>query len=292
VDMEAAALELRPAPFRHALASPLPRSFVHVDGVRLAIHDSGGPGRALVCLHAVGHGGADFTRIAARFRARQRVITLDFPGHGASDPDRQPASARRYAELLDGVTRALGLGPRVLLGNSIGGATAALHASRHREDVRALVLVNSGGFDRAPQGLFAQLAMGSVARQMERGARGDPRFARWFARYYTRVLPLPAAQRTGDAVVASGYEVAPLLAEAWRSFARPEADLRALVPALTMPVLVAWARGDRLLPWSRSAPALSRIPDVRVRLFDGVHAPFLEVPDAFEAALSAFLDEL
>jgi pimeloyl-ACP methyl ester carboxylesterase len=290
--MEAAATELRTAPLRHALASPLPRSFVHVDGVRLAFHDSGGPGRALVCLHAVGHGGADFTRIAARFRARHRVITLDFPGHGASDPDRLPASPRRYAELLDGVIVTLGIGPRVLLGNSIGGAVAVLHASRHREHVRGLVLVNSGGFDRAPQGWLAQLAIAHVARNMVRGAHGHPSFGKWFARYYARVLPLPEARTARDAIVASGYELAPVMTEAWRSFAQPEADLRPLVPTLTMPVLVAWARGDRLVPWSRSAPALTRLADVRVQLFAGGHAPFLEVPEAFEAALAAFLDEL
>src|SRR5688572_29034969 len=83
---------------RHAVGASAARRFVTVDGVRLA-YDDVGNGPAVVCLHAIGHGASDFTRLAERLRARHRVIALDWPGQGWSDPDHEPPSSRRYAAL-------------------------------------------------------------------------------------------------------------------------------------------------------------------------------------------------
>ena len=55
---------------------------------------------------------------------------------------------------------------------------------------------------------------------------------------------------------------------------------------------MAWAKRDRVLQLRRSLPAIRRIRDVRVELFRGGHAPFLECPDEFARVLGRFLDEL
>ena len=78
-----------------ALASREPRRTVTVDGVALAVHDSA-PARDLpviVCLHAIGLGGADFSRCEDEVGHENRIITVDWPGHGASGQDTEPASA-------------------------------------------------------------------------------------------------------------------------------------------------------------------------------------------------------
>src|SRR5258705_7347334 len=84
---------------RHAIGASNARRFVTIDGVRLA-YDDVGSGPAIVCLHAIGHGASDFARLAKRLQDRHRVLSLDLPGQGWSDPDPEPPSARRYAELL------------------------------------------------------------------------------------------------------------------------------------------------------------------------------------------------
>ena len=81
---------------RHAVGASAARRFLTVDGVRLA-YDDVGTGPAIVCLHAIGHGASDFARLAERLRSRQRVIALDWPGQGWSDPDHEPPTSRRYA---------------------------------------------------------------------------------------------------------------------------------------------------------------------------------------------------
>jgi 4,5:9,10-diseco-3-hydroxy-5,9,17-trioxoandrosta-1(10),2-diene-4-oate hydrolase len=106
------------------------------------------------------------------------------------------------------------------------------------------------------------------------------------------VLPQAPARAQRERIVGCAEEVAGVLAEAWRSFGNPDADVRGLAAKLSCPVLVAWAKSDRIIQLRRNLPAIRRIPDVRFELFPGGHAPFLECPEAFEASLDRFLSEV
>jgi 4,5:9,10-diseco-3-hydroxy-5,9,17-trioxoandrosta-1(10),2-diene-4-oate hydrolase len=133
-----------------------------VGGVELA-YDDDGEGPALVCLHAIGHGASDFTRLCAPLRARWRVLALDWPGQGRSAPDRVPASAERYATLLAELLDRLGIESAAIVGNSIGGAAAIRWAAEHPGRVRALVLENPGGLAATTDPL-ARAVLAGMAR--------------------------------------------------------------------------------------------------------------------------------
>jgi 4,5:9,10-diseco-3-hydroxy-5,9,17-trioxoandrosta-1(10),2-diene-4-oate hydrolase len=218
------------------------------------------------------------------------VIALDWPGHGRSAEDRGPAGAARYAEIAERFADALGLRDVVLVGNSIGGAVAIQLAAKRPDLVRALVLADAGGLDRVD--VLTRAVTRGMAAFFAAGARGARWYPRAFALYYGLVLSAPAAAPQRVRIVAAAREMAPRLAEAWRSFGESDADLRDVAAALACPVLVAWAKRDRVLQLWRSHPAIRRIPGARLELFDGGHAPFLECPDAFAAALREFLDGL
>lgn len=288
---DADAAQGAPAPdARLALAVAVPRSFVTVDDVDVAVHDTDPSGRlpTIVCLHAIGQGGGDFAAFAAAFRDRFRIVTVDWPGHGASGQDHVPASAERYAGLLRGVLDALKVEKAIVFGNSIGGAAAIALAQRSPERVAALVLCNPGGLD--PGGFVADLFIRHLARRFERGGRGDPRYLDWYEAYYDRILLGEVVSARRREIVAAGYETAPRLTEAWTSFSAPESDLRAGVPSLRMPVFVGWAMRDRLVQWGRNRRAVLAFPDVTVHPFaDAGHAPFLEAPEEFNAAVAPFL---
>ena len=278
---------------RLALAVPEPRRQVLVDGVTLAFHDSDPAGAkpAIVCLHAIGHGGGDFTAFTRAFEQRFRIVMLDWPGHGASGQDREPASARRYAFLLLGLLDALALERPILFGNSIGGAAAIRVAQKFPNRIRALLLCNPGGLD--PGGIIAGLFIRHLVSRFRRGVAGEARFQDWFSRYYANVLPATEAEARRDAIVAAGYESAPRLVEAWSSFAQPEADLRAGLAKLRMPVFVGWAMRDRLVQWARNRKALALIPGARLARFENSgHAPFLEESETFNSAVEPFLGAL
>lgn len=269
-----------------------PRREVTVDGVRLAFSDEGSdPAPALVCLHAIGHGGGDFSRVRARWRGRRRVIVVDWPGQGHSGPDHVPTTVARYERLLAGLLDELEVERAVLLGNSIGGATAFFHAARAPERVAALVLENPGGLDRNDDAI-ARVALGAMTRFFAAGVRGARWFPVAFALYYRMVLPRAAAAPQRQRIIAAGHELAPLLLDAWRGFAAPEADMRALAGRIRCPVLFAWATRDRFVQLRRARPTIAAIPNALVVTYRAGHAPHLEEPEAFEAELERFLAAL
>jgi len=278
-----------PARARSALGVKSPWKEMVVDGLSLAYEDEG-RGDPLVCLHALAHGAGDFEKLRQGLRGAQRVIALDWPGHGNSGDDREPPTAGRYAALLAHFLDALGVERAVVLGNSIGGAAALEFAAQHPGRVLGLVLVDPGGLFR--RDAISRLAIGLIMRFFEAGARGARWYPAAFAAYYRLVLPSSAAASQRARIVACAGEMAPLLAEAWRGFARPEADLRDLAPSIRCPVLFAWAKSDRILPLARSREAIGQFPDARVELFPGGHAPFLECPERFLPKLKEFLGEV
>jgi len=276
---------------RAAVGAVAPWREVAVDGVRLAYNDNGA-GPVIVCLHAIGHGARDFAVLRERLGARYRIITLDWPGHGRSADDRVAVSAARYTDLLEGFLSALGIERPVLLGNSIGGAAAIRFASAHPTRVRALVLANPGGLDRGGNGALTRLITGLSAGFFAAGARGARWYPRAFAAYYRMILHGPEAAAQRERIVAAAVEVAPVLAQAWRSFGQPDADIRALAARITCPVLFAWAEHDRINRLGRARAAIRRFPDARLETFRGGHAAFLEAPDEFAQSLQRFVDGL
>jgi 4,5:9,10-diseco-3-hydroxy-5,9,17-trioxoandrosta-1(10),2-diene-4-oate hydrolase len=281
-------------PKRLALASAAPHRWVSVLGVNIAVHDSDPDSQkpVIFCLHAIGHGSSDYAAFEARFKAAYRIIAFDWPGQGASGDDTEAASAQRYAALFAALVDQLNVKSVIILGNSIGGSVAVRYAAAYPDNVRALMLADSAGFDSNPAGILPGLFISHIERKMRTGVAGDPQFGKWFRDYYADILIAPAARSQRDAIVASAYEIAPVLAQAWASFKQSDADIRALARELRVPVFVGWARDDRVIRWSRNRSAIEKIPNVEIHLFEGGHAAFLESPDAFNAAAARFLHKV
>jgi 4,5:9,10-diseco-3-hydroxy-5,9,17-trioxoandrosta-1(10),2-diene-4-oate hydrolase len=260
-----------------------PACLVEIDGVTLAV-DRAGRGAPVVCLHSVGHDGRDFDPLVDRCGDAFEFVRVDWPGHGRSGPDRVPASAARYAAILDGLLQRLGIDNPLLIGNSIGGAAAIAQAARRR--ARGLVLCDSGGLVAVDATVKA--VCGLFERFFAAGESGAFWYPAAFALYYRLVLPRPEARDRRLRVVGQARDMAPVLRQAWASFSRPEADLREAAASLDIPIWAAWAKHDRVIPLSRVRPALDRLRNVRLSLFEGGHTPFLEEPDAFAAQFRAF----
>ncbi|OJF11016.1 alpha/beta fold hydrolase [Couchioplanes caeruleus] len=259
-----------------------------VHGVTMACDDSA-PGRdelpVLLCLHAIGHGAQDFASLRAALAGQWRVVAPDWPGQGNSGPDREPPTATRYAELALGLLDALGIARATVLGNSIGGAAALRLAALHPERVTGLVLIDGAGL--APIGRRERLAIRAFVALFRAGRRRRWWYRWAFAAYYRQMLRTPAAATHRAAIVAAGYDSAPILAAAWRGFA--DLDVRDLAGRVRCPVLAAWARHDRIVPLAASRPALECVPDLTLSTFDAGHSPHVETPAEFEAVLRSFL---
>ena len=260
---------------------------VEVDGIRLAVHRTG-RGPPVVGLTAIGHDAHDFDAFATAVADRFETIVIEWPGHGDSGADRQPASATRYAELIVGAVDRLGLERPILIGNSIGGSAAIQYACQR--PVRGLVLCNSGGLTEVTP--FVSRGCRLFARFFAAGERGAWWYDFAFRRYYHLVLTEPAAAAQRSKVIAGGRRLATVSRQAWESFGRPEAYVGDEAAQLGCPIWIAWADRDKVIPLRFCRPTITRLKHATLSTFRAGHCAFLEQPEAFTAGFLAFAGQL
>jgi len=273
--------------YRSAVGAQEPRKYVSLEAIPISYMDSGGTGSVLLCLHAIGHGARDFETLSRRLSPQYRVIAMDFPNHGNSGTDSEPASGTRYTELLSEFIERLDLESVTLLGNSIGGAVAIRYTQLHPERVRALVLCDSGGLGSPDE--ISRVFIGAFVQFFAAGRRGAFWYPWAFDKYYRKVLLKEPASEERERIVRTAYEIAPTLEQAWRSFAKPEENLLPILHKVRCPVLLAWAKDDFVLALKHNEPSFQQFPDHHLEVFEGGHAAFLEDPDRFEQSLRRFL---
>lgn len=253
------------------------------DGV--AVHTSG-TGPAMVLLHANGGDSSDFAAVRGHLAQRFTVHAVDWPGWGDSRKDTTP-SALGYAELLPRLLERLSGGPFILVGNSVGGF-AAVHTAAERPDlVRALILVDPGGFTPRFFGTLAACrAIGSP--------RLAPSMMRALPRLYLR-RNTAAVRAIRDHAVAMSVDPQRVgaFASVWRSFTDPDHDARTSAARVVAPTLLVWGRRDPVLPWLIDGRRARRaLPSARVLTLPCGHQPFAEMPAEFLSALDDFLSSI
>lgn len=113
------------------------------DEVTLAFDEWPAHGPRVVFLHATGFSRGCWRLHAQRIAARSQPVCLDLRGHGASS---RPPAPYRWSLLVDDVASLLvseDWSNVILVGHSVGGATAVQVAARLPERVAALVLVEA-----------------------------------------------------------------------------------------------------------------------------------------------------
>jgi pimeloyl-ACP methyl ester carboxylesterase len=255
-----------------------------------------GLGASTVSWELVGQGLAD--RIGAR------VTALDLPGFGRSRTN-TPATMASHRDAVTTLLRSHG--PAIVMGNSMGGATAVGVAARHPDLIRALVLVNAAfprpgvNFDQlARTARYAALTLPGVAAPIVRARvqRLGPE------RVVDTTLGLVFAEQDRidpdlrDRLVALATErrAYPEAARAYTEsggslFRYLTAGMKADLDAVRAPTLVLHGRRDRLVPVSFARAAAARRTEWRyVELADCGHTPQLEFPERFVDVVTRWVD--
>lgn len=256
-------------------------TIIRAAGADIAVRRHG-KGPPVVCAHAIGHDGRDFDALAARLGHAFEFVMIDWPGHGDSARDNGDVSSQRYGDVLTDILSILDLQRVILLGNSIGGGASIVATARQPQRVRGLILCNTAGLARP--GLIARIFCRNKAKFFEQAERGVPDFPQKFRSYYEKlVLPgAPAAQRREE-IIATAIEVAPIIRQAWLGFTKPESNLRPVAATIQCPILIAWARNDRVNNWLFSRAGAQMFPKHRIEMLPGGHSAFLEAPAQFDA---------
>ena len=116
---------------------------VVVEGRSIAYDHYVGAGDPIVFVHGWCCGRWAFAPQVAHFLARgHEVLTLDLPGHGDSGPLGGPTSIGTLADAVRSTMAAVGIGPAIVAGHSMGAATALHLAKDAPEAVKAVVAVD------------------------------------------------------------------------------------------------------------------------------------------------------
>ena len=252
-----------------------------VDGHRLR-YVRAGAGPAVVLVHGFGSSLYTWKDVIPALAARHDVVALDLPGFGQSD---QPAdlSFEDFPRAVLGLMDALGIERAALVGNSMGGATAAVVAAEHPERVSALVLIDAAGFNLGPSRAAGHGEPCDVPRRLAPRA-SCPASASWWRRRCarsstTRPTSLPSASRsTWPPSSRPGTLPAHALA---RRLARGPAGTssRGRCRASGRRTLVLWGGDDRWIPLAHADRFVAAIPGSRkVVIPDCGHVPQEEKP--------------
>ena len=276
---------------RHNIGVQSPHGTIIIDGVSIAYTDEG-IGTPVVCLHATAQGGRDFHHFRDRIlkHGGYRLIVLDWAGHGRSASDKQAFSAIRCEEVLTQFLQQLNITKPLIIGNSIGGATALRYAAKHSDKVQAVIACNPGGL--APVNAIAKVFCSVMASIAGLGERKSAFFKPIFSLLCAALLRTLAAREQRQRIIEAGYDNATVMRQAWHSFRQPDGDIRPLLSAIQCPVLFAWAKDDNIVALSASKAAIATVANHKLKLFTGGHAAFLESPDEFFAEFVSFSQDL
>lgn len=113
----------------------------HLPDIDICFDDWEGDGRPVIFLHATGFSRGCWRPMAAALAERCRPILVDLPGHGGSSGPATPVSWGALADSVGSLIQEQGWENALLVGHSVGGATAVEIAGRIGASVAGVVLV-------------------------------------------------------------------------------------------------------------------------------------------------------
>jgi len=235
-----------------------------------------GRGEPIVLLHGWGASSQSLQPVAASLTETRRVLTVDLPGFGWSQPPPEAWGSRQYADHVVALLDQVGIGRAAILGHSNGGRVAIQIAAAHPARVSQLLLVASAGV-RPRRGIryYARIGTTKLLRAIAAvpGLRsiGQRLLARW-------------ADRVGSRDYRAAGRMRPTLVRLVNE------DLTPMFSRVQAPTLVLWGDQDREVGRSAVELMAARIPRARLEVLAGAgHFPFLDAPEAFGRAVGAFL---
>ena len=276
----------------------LPRSRTLKGDPKIAYYDSG-TGSAgeppIVLLHGATFRSEDWENVFPRLATRYRAIAYDARGHGKSGRAASYAIGGFADDLLRVIETVAG-GPAIVIGHSLGGATALVAAAKKPSAIRALVLEEPvvDNWDRDWRAEYYKSVRAALDKVEEL-----PVFKRAVAS-----IPLPSRGPRGERTLGEvrGFYAAERLATYYKDVdpafvdqfghAKPDGHELVVNAVPTMPTLLlaAFAADGSALKEGEAEALAKKWPDAQMVKFPGVgHRIHGLRPDPFLEALEPFL---
>ena len=222
-------------------------------------------------------GGDMFAGVAGHLQTEYRVVLVDPPGQGGSEPLKRRFQLSESAECIPSILDALAIARAHYVGNSWGAMIGGTFAARHPDRIGAAVLMNGTG---SPAGLRQKLeyfALVSLLRLRGKVPRA----------FYPRAVGAflgPTAEREQPALadyIARGLSRldAASVANAIESVVPRRPSQAALFASIRTPVCIVAGEEDRTFPVAETRAMAEAIPGAEFVCLPGVaHLAGLEQP--------------
>lgn len=243
-----------------------------------------GDGPDLVLLHSLLTDRGVWDRVVPDLARHHRVWQVDLPGYRGSAP--APPDIVAYADRIAGFLADRELpATTAVVGNGLGAAVALALAVRHSPRFDRLVLAGGAAmFPDESRQAFATMAQ--RARDSGMAAVVDLAVRRIFTDEYLAAHPDELEERRAVLLRADPESFATACT------ALQAMDMRSDLAGVRNPTLVVVGDEDRATPPERARELAEGIPDAQlVLLRDCAHAPQLQHPKDFLAAVEPFLTE-
>lgn len=259
-----------------------------------------GAGEPVVLLHGLGASAGSYLALIAALGRHRRVIAIDRPGAGLSDPIRFRGHPRpAWNAVISAVADSFELGPFDLVGHSLGGLAAGGFAIDNPSAVRRLVLLAPVGISSRLPAIWALVGLPGVLDLV--GALDQMKMARQVARGETDVRGISwGPVQVGTDRLGYRYLIGRRFARGsdLDSFPALMAILRFRSESLLLPglglfsgrVLVIWGDRDELVAAAPAQEELASFPGIELRVLPmrGHLFPFTE-PLRTAQMIEAFL---
>lgn len=255
-----------------------------------------GEGRPIVFVHGYLVDGRLWDGVVDRLADRFRCIAPDWPIGAQQIAMKPDADLSPYgiAALIDDFLAALDLRDVTIVGNDSGGAMSQVLVTRHPQRVGRLVLTNCDTHENFPPGIFKAMpplaklpgGMTVLAAPFRIGALARAAF-KPFAK-----TPIPPelidswmAPGLHDAAVK--HDVAKVTAGMHRRYTLEAAEK---LRGSELPLLLAWAPGDRFFPISYAERLADGMPNARIVRIDGASTfVSLDQPERLADEIATFV---
>ncbi|MFD2093382.1 alpha/beta fold hydrolase [Blastococcus deserti] len=272
--------------------------------------DFGGPDGAptVVLVHGLGGSHLNWDLFAPLLRPQARVLALDLPGFGRSEPGGRRTAVHDNVDVLDRFLAEVAGTPVVLVGNSMGGMISILQTAAAPDTVNGLVLLDAAvpgprrALDPLVAATFALYAIPMLGERFLalRRKRSTPlRQVRDMLRL-CGVDPdtLPSSVIDRSLGLIEQRQDVPAMDKAFLAAVRSLLKLlvdprsyRTAMASIRVPVLLVQGDRDRLVPVAAARDIARRHPRWRYLELPGVgHVPQLQVPEELATEVLAWLD--
>ncbi|HEX5629797.1 MAG TPA: 3-oxoadipate enol-lactonase [Usitatibacteraceae bacterium] len=258
---------------------------VTVNGARLAYRfDGPEKGRVVLMSNSLMSSYDMWDWTVPALADRYRVLRYDTRGHGRSSTPPGPWSIAALADDAAGLLDALGIEAAHFVGLSMGGMVGQQLGARFPARVLSLSLCDTAS-EMPPREMWEERL--AIARSQGIAALAEGTLKRWFTEPFARRAP-GDIEKVRAMILGTGVEGYMACACAIRDMAQTT-----MLLAITAPTLVLTGRQDPATTVAHATVLHRVIAGSRlVILEDAAHLSNIEQPEAFNAALRAFIDEV